>query len=74
MASNTNETVAKVTGMTSASGGLDRFTAQFFDTSYVSEIVGTGDALTVVVAVFGACAILYLVTTLGVVDFDEILD
>jgi hydroxyethylthiazole kinase-like sugar kinase family protein len=71
MSSNTNDSVAKVTGTTSAVGGLDRFTAQFFETSYISEIVGTGDALTVVVAVFGVSALMYMAVTLGLVDFDD---
>ena len=67
-----NETAWKITGTASVMGAIDRFTAQFFDTSYLAEILGTGDALTVAVAVIGFSALIYTAITLGLVDFDDL--
>jgi len=60
------------TGMVTAVGAGDRFTSQFFETSFISEIVGTGDVLTVVVAGVGVCAVGYVGSKLQVVDLDDL--
>lgn len=72
MSSNTNDAVAKVTGSIASLGGLDRFTAQMFDTSFISEVLGTGDALTIGVTVVGVASVGFLATRFGVVDLDDL--
>ena len=72
MSSNLNDSVAKVTGSIASVGGLDRATAQLADTSFLAEIVGTGDALTITAATVGACGVSYLITRFKVVDLDEL--
>ena len=70
MSNDTTDAVAKVTGSIASIGGLDRFTAQLFDTSFISEVLGTGDALTIGVTVVGVSGVTYLATRFGVVDLD----
>lgn len=67
-----NKEVMQVSGPLTAVPALDRVVSYFSETSFIVDLVGTGDALTVTMAILGVSAVVYLTTALGVVDWEEI--
>lgn len=69
--SDANKTVLTVTGGVSGIAALDRGLEHFLESSFLTDLLGSGDALTVGMSIVTIFAIVYLVTIAGLVDFEQ---
>lgn len=67
-----NKDVMKVTGPATAVPALDRVVSFFTETSFLIDLVGNGDGLTVAMGLFAVTAVVYLVTAFGLIDWSSI--